>query len=563
MRTNIIIWTIILFAFSSCSDFLSYDENSNYLDSDVFATSGRAINVANHVYSYLQADFIDGSNGLSGASRSAGCDEAEYVWPTSNVHTFYDGTWSSAKTVDDQWGHYYAGIRAANFFLENGVGLTFDHERFGGDAYHNMLKNYRNYEFEVRFLRSFYYFELIKRYNNVPLIKKVLSIEEASKVEQNSFDEILKFIVEECDIVMEHLPITYNDAVYANQTGRITKAAAMALKSRALLYSASKLHNPDNDLDKWFEAAKAAHELIVMSPTLGFSSFPNFESVVSVDNFNSSEIILSKAIGASNYPESKNYPIGYEGGNTGNCPTQNLVNSYGMKRGQKYNPDDPYSPSRDPRFAGTIVFNNAQFCYSSKVDISEGSNNGLPANGATPTGYYLRKFLSKDVSMTKVSNTTSRHSYPIFRFAEIYLNYAEAMYEINGLQGLDTENGLTTTALQALNKIRARSGLTLAAYTAANLSTQEDFTKALRTERMAELAFEDHRFWDIRRWMIGPETTKIVRMRIEKIPDTEPVKYKYTEYESNNRIWDDKMYFYPIPLTEMFKNEKLIQNPGW
>lgn len=555
MKSKLIVSTILIGTLASCSDFLTYDEISDYTLENTYGVHDRAVQTATHVYSYLADDFqMQGDV----AMRAAGCDETEYVWPNSNVHTFYDGTWSALKPVDDVWEHYYAGIRAANDFLENGVGRTFDELKYDED-YEKMMQKYNNLQWEVRFLRAYYYFELAKRYENIPLITRVLTNQEANQVEQSPFDDIVRFIVEECDTTMKMLPRSYTSD-YDSETGRATKAAPMALKARVLLYAASKLHNPDQHHQKWVDAALASKMLIDSASAFGFSTLPPFSSVVSQDNYSCSELILGARRSASNTLEVNNFPIGFEGGNTGNCPTRNLVDCYGMRRGRTFDPENPYQ-DRDPRLDYTVVTNGSVFCYKQTVDISEGSPNGLPTNGATKTGYYMKKFVNGNISLTNISTTTARHTFPIFRFAEVYLNYAEAMTEAYGFNTKGDRKELDMTAFQAVTKVRSRGGLALPALTAADYASNAEFMTAIRRERMAELAFEDHRFWDIRRWMIGPETTVIKRTRIVKDPATG--KYAYSDYETNDRLWEDRMYLYPIPTTELNKNPKLKQNPGW
>ena len=131
------------------------------------------------------------------------------------------------------------------------------------------------------------------------------------------------------------------------------------------------------------------------------------------------------------------------------------------------------------------------------------------------------------------------------------------MNEAYGPEGVTGE--LNLSARDAINMVRGRSGLGIAALTSEDVSSKKEFRQALRKERMAELAFEDHRFWDIRRWKIGEETTKIKRVSISKAGD----KYSFEYSVTADRIWDDKMYFYPIPQSEIYKNPKLVQNPGW
>lgn len=159
--------------------------------------------------------------------------------------------------------------------------------------------------------------------------------------------------------------------------------------------------------------------------------------------------------------------------------------------------------------------------------------------------------MKEDVSLTDGRETTSRHVWVLFRYAETLLNYAEALYEYGQGNENYTDDEFTLSPLAAVNLIRTRAG--------ADPLAVNDFAEQLRNERRVELAFEDHRFWDIRRWMIGPRTTEIYGVKITG-------KGSKTQYERvliETRNWDDKMYFYPIPNKELFKNDKLTQNTGW
>jgi hypothetical protein len=147
----------------------------------------------------------------------------------------------------------------------------------------------------------------------------------------------------------------------------------------------------------------------------------------------------------------------------------------------------------------------------------------------------------------------------MFRYAEVLLNYAEAMNEAFSSPTYKDAT-FTLSAVEAINLVRKRTGVALIAIP--NTINTVDFRAKVRNERMVELAFEDHRFWDIRRWMIGPETVAIKRTKIVK-NNTTPVTFTYTTFTTNNRVWDDKMYFYPIALSEIYKNRNLQQNPGW
>ena len=553
MKKHIFLAGVLVMLLSSCSDFLDYNENSDYDQNKLFNTTWSNTDFVTGIYAYLPGALND----VDGALRSAACDEAEYVWPTSTIHRFYDGSWSAIRPVEDKWGHYYKAIRACNDYLENGTGKDWKEFEFKKD-YAKMMRKYRNLEWEVKALRAYYYFELVKRYNRIPLITKVLTEEEANNQVPVDYQTIVDFIVRECDEVTEdgRLPAVYN-ADYDNETGRVSKIFALALKARTLLYAASPLNNPDAETNpaKWIETAKAAKKIIDAAGSWNLS-LVSFDRLLGADNYKEPEMILIKRIGDTNELEKLNFPIGLEGGKSGNCPTQNLVDAYDMKEGQEMNESEPYA-NRDPRLAYTVLYHGGKTAYGKQVDVLPNGLNGLPQEGATKTGYYLSKFVNISVSLTANSTTTAKHSMPLFRYAEILLIYAEAMNEAYGPEGVTDE--LNLSARDAINMVRGRSGLGIAALTSEDVSSKKEFRQTLRKERMAELAFEDHRFWDIRRWKIGEETTKIKRVSISKAGD----KYSFEYSVTADRIWNDKMYFYPIPQSEIYKNPKLVQNPGW
>ena len=423
-----------------------------------------------------------------------------------------------------------------------------------------LIKATSYYPYEVRFIRAFLYFELIKRYKNVPLVKTVLTEEEANEVVPSSFDDVVEFIVTECEEAAANLPDSYA-SVLGKETGRITKGACMALKSRVLLYAASPLFNGGKNLAAKYErAAAAAWDLIEYAQKTKLYSITIGELLWGTGNevLNSKQLILERRGGNSNSFEKNNFPIGYEGGQTGNCPTQNLVDAFECSDGTEFNWDDPAEASapyenRDPRLAQTVLFNGASW-QDEKVETYWNGRNGQPLVGASLTGYYLKKYLDESVSL-KAGNATSKpHHYILFRYAEILLNYAEAMSEWKGPVYSDSK--YTMTPIQAVNMVRTRSG----AKPIPETMSADEFRNRYRNERRIELAFEDHRFWDIRRWKIGPETTEIYGIKIIKEGDD---MYRYEKVLLEKRTWEDKMYLYPISRWEIRKNGNLKQNPGW
>lgn len=553
--------------FSSCTDFLNYNESSSYGAADVFPVYTRASQMALNLYTYLPSDF----NSVGGAMRSSGCDESEYVWPSSNIHIFFDGTWSPMNTVDDVWGYYYGAIRAANLFLQEGAGQTFDNYKYIS-GYDNMMLRYNNLQYEVRFLRAYFYFELLKRYGGVPLVTKVLTVDEANHLSRDTYQNVSDFIVHECDTAATHLPQFY-DARYNSETGRVTKATALALKARVLLYAASDLHNQPgtNELigftsgdrtQRWKDAALAAKVLIDSGTVFKINKLYPYDKIP--NNIALPELIFANRLANSGTFESLNFPIGFVGGNSGNCPTQNLVDAYEMKStGAPFDwtnssmTANPYT-NRDPRLGLTVVLNNTIWIDNQVAQIWQGGVSGLPVVGATKTGYYLKKYIDKNISFQPSGVTSTRHVWVLFRYGEVLLNYAEAMNEAFGSPTY-TDETFTLSAVAALNLLRSRSGLGLVPIPTTISSA--DFRAKVRNERMVEMAFEDQRFWDIRRWMIGDQTVAIKRTVITKDPVSG--NFTYSTTTTHERVWDNKYYFYPIAQSEIYKNPGLVQNPGW
>ena len=286
------------------------------------------------------------------------------------------------------------------------------------------------------------------------------------------------------------------------------------------------------------------------------------------NNWQAKEVIFARRVGSQNGFEYNNYPRGLENGNGGNCPTQTLVDAYEIQKtgklwneeGSGYNAANPYA-GRDPRFAMTIAVNGEKKWPSYNGEALEtyyGGKNGEPIVGATPTGYYLKKYCDGSVNISSVNSTNSPHAWIMFRLGEFYLNYAEATFKYLGSADAITVE-LPMSARQAVNLIRNRQDVKMPAL-AEGLSNDE-FWKKYENERMVELAFEDHRFYDVRRWKEGSKLATITEMKITKNEDG-----TFT-YKRNvvNRGWDDKMYFFPISKSELLKhtNPDFKQNPGW
>lgn len=556
---NIIIGSFLLLALSACEEDMNYNEFVSYDAEQVFSSFSRTTNFVTNIYSYLDYDF----GNYGGAMLASATDEADYVWTSSSIHDFYSGAWSATNPKASMWSSMYAGIRAANFYLESSQGLTYSDFKYNED-YNEQMERFSRYQYEVRFLRAYFYFNLVRQYGDVPFTTEVLTEDEANTMFRTSADEVFDFIVSECDDIVNDLPVDYSGLAYT-ETGRVSRAAVLALKARTLLYKASPLFNTSNNNELWGDAALASKAVIDSCAAYGIA-LGAYSDLWGTENYNASEMIFIRRVGELSSLESTNFPIGVEGGRSGNCPTQDLVDAYGMREtgllwnepGSGYDASNPYE-GRDPRFEMTIAKNGDLGWpgYNTReLQTYVGGLNGAPLSGATQTGYYLKKYLDPTVDLRPNSSNTKRHSWITYRLGEFYLNYAEAVFHYLGSAD-ETSPEFPMSATEAVNVIRQRSDVGMPALPS-GLSNDEFATK-YELERMVELAFEGHRFWDVRRWEEGEKFASVTAMRIEKTGED---SYSYTRQQIQ-RSWDDKMYFFPIPDRERRKNPNLTQNPGW
>ena len=550
-KIAILLLSADLLTTTSC-DFMDCDESDNYTLQEIQGSYNRVKQFVTSIYGYLPSDFCN----THGAMVDAATDDAIHVYESSAIQRIVNGTWSANYTVDDKFAYYYNAIHDANYYLTTLSGLTFDTWE-NGDDYQDWMQNYDNYQYQVRFLRAYFYFELVRRYQNVPLITKPLSQTETNQIEPSSAQEVLKFIINECTEIAPKLPIKSTSIAQA-ENGRATRAMAMALKSRAALYAASPLYSTNGDNAKWTEAAKASHDIVASAGELGLG-LDTYANLFKSKNYNSKEVILCRPTGTSKTFEQANYPMGVTGGNTTTCSTENLASAFEMKDGRAFDWNDPTMKAnqykdRDPRFYLTIVHNGMLWPAKKAVDISEGGANGLPLTNATTTGYYMRKYVDNSISFEAGSTTAAtHHNWILFRYAEVLLNYAEAMIHVNG--NCDYKDATyTMSAREALNAVRKRAGIPEVA-----ACSQDEFLMRVKHERRVEMAFEGQRFWDLRRWKNLDETKNIYAVRITHHDGV----LSYEKTLLSERSVSNKLYFYPIANVELFKNKKLVQNSGW
>ena len=542
----------------SCQkDFLDTKIDTSQTPQTLSSNYNTLFSLANAPYMYLRNEFTMMDNNLFAAAP----DEAVQTSVSANVRLFNNGSWNAVNNPDNYYASYYSAIRAANYFIEQSPNykafLALNRDTIsttGKTNYTNDTLNMGWYRGEAHILRAWYYFELSKRYGGVPLVTKTLEITDNTNLPRASYDDIISFVVSEVDNFKDSLQPNWKTSAFTNNDGRLNKGAALALKARALLYAASPLHNTTNDVSKWQKAAQAAHDVIVFGQGAGaYSLHTDYRNYFLQNNtLTSAETIWALRYTASNTLEVNNYPISTPGGLSGLTPTENLVSDYEYKGTP--NPLKPYQ-NRDPRLYYSVVTNDTTW-NSRKIDESVGGTDDMRKANASKTGYYLKKFLNDNMNLTQ--GATQVHNWPVFRYGEILLEYAEAM---NEAYGPDNANNWGLTARQALNSVRNRTGVAMPAVTIAD---QAGFRNAVKHERRIELAFENYRYWDLLRWK-DAETVLNQPMTGVSVTRNASNQFVYTPVTVESRVFDaSKMYYYPFPQTEIIKsNGILLQNPNW
>ncbi|WP_257669774.1 RagB/SusD family nutrient uptake outer membrane protein [Parapedobacter tibetensis] len=534
---------LVLFTMSSCNvlDLKPLDKLS---ENDTWADAAL-------IQLYVNASYNTVLHGYVDDVFAAASDESYDLHNHGNMFVLQRGEVTSDNITQlsgrvNYWQLGFSQIRNMNVFFDKIDGAPID------DNVKALMKG------EMMFLRACAYANLIWRYGGVPIITKVYELNEDYTLSRDPYDACVDFIVSELDEAIQLLPAKQP----ANQLGRASGDACKALKSRVLLYAASKLNNPSNDRTKWQMAAAAASELLG-----SYVLYPDYRELFLKDN---DEIIWARSFTQGNATDYnwKNGRNGDEGGNY-QGPTQNLVNAYEMKttglrpyiaqanggltvnQQSGYDPNNPYV-GRDPRFYATILHDGAMWMeretetFMGGLDSPESS---VQPWNASLTGYALKKFLNENIPPT--GNTEQpMNPWIYFRYAEILLNYAEAAFEL----------GDEATAREYLNLVRARASVQMPPVT----DTGEQLRARIQNERMVELAYEEHRFFDIRRWMIAERTENqdLLKITIRKRPDGS--KTYAVGVLSDERNFQEKHYRLPIPRAEVEKSlNSLEQNEGY
>ena len=597
MKKNIIISAMVFAlagATTSCSDFLDKEVDLTQQADNVFSDYDNTRGFLANIYTYLPDAFHGYTDGqYLNASKDAMTDNAVSYW---DVHYYHQVHNDAFDATNHQFANYYygldtKGIRACNQFIKNARTDVIGNATKSGDD--NKLGD--RWIAEARAIRALLTFDMACWFGPTPIFVKedgspyIMNTSDPMPA-RSSFNQVVDWIVSECDDIKGSLPFRY--ANEDENWGRINGAAVLALKSRALLYKASPLNNPNGDQSYYQAAASAAEEFMTANNALGVRAYklfstgnPNsdyYDCFVSNPVLNP-EYILSRSVWITDAIEWACSPCGFGGTNKAygrTNPTQNLVDAYEVvKNGQWYTIDDsnsgyndqkPYE-NRDPRLEQTILHHGSIWGdpvngEDRPVDVHPegmGINDYMDTHGGTVTGYYPKKFVN---NMSFKSPTSYRHACPIFRYGEILLNAAEAY----------AGAGNASKAMEYVNQVRARAGMP--AYTGLS---GEKLMERIQNERRIELVFEDHRYFDERRWKLFEGKTansekalpyyKQVYNLYGVDPSDVPNKdgsfngsysYRNSAKDPVRAFNSPKNYYFPIPDNEV-KATGWAQNPGW
>ena len=551
-----VILIVVVSILAGCSKFSLDTKIDTYRTPATIATDRATL------FGFANAFYVDIPNGFSELDKNlfdAASDDAQQTAKYStDVQLFNQGTLSpSSINIPAGEGFYknmYDGIQAANFFLsysQNAASFLI----LNRDTVDDKVNYTRDrlfigwYRAEAHIARAFYYSQLIRRYGGVPIIESVYQGGD-SMYHRSSYDQVVAYIVSEVDRYRDSLQVNWATSGYADQLGRFTKGAALALKARVLLEAASPLHNSGNDVARWKAAAAAAADVIGLGL---YSLAPAYGSYFTGNSATGSpETVYAKYMPAGNQQEMANYPIGTPGGNSGVTPTQNLVDQYELTGAA--DPANPYA-NRDPRLAATVVVNGSSW-NGRAIDESPGGVDDMAKANTSRTGYYLKKFLTDNLNL--VQGGTAAHQWVIFRYAEVLLNYAEAM---NEAYGPDNNNGYPLTARQALQKVRDRASVSLPAVVAVSPG---DFRAVVQHERRVELAFENFRYWDLLRWQQAQVALNKPVQGVAVTKNANGTTFSYQVVDVAPRVFPTAMYYFPFYQGEITNSRgTLVQNSGY
>lgn len=563
----------------------------------------------------IYSKILDPNSTSAGSARyfAAWCEELDLNTPSAQATNALSGVTAGVNI----WTPNYQGIRLANIFMANveNPGSNILDEPNGAA----LVQQYKG---EARFLRAYFYWTLMKLYGPVVLVgDKIGEVDDNYQQPRNTWTECINYVLSEMDAAKEMVPerhiVAATGADDLTQTGRINKLIIDAVKSQITLYDASPLFNGNTamasfqnkdgkalmntsyDATKWAKAAAAAKEAIGHAVDYGkkiFKTTPaNADPFIAAFNSHrdlfltgwADEGIWIRTVTAYQAWEVDAAPRAANGTTTNSnlTPPQEMVDQYRMyntgkridEAGSGYNPTGFTATAkagfyvantsnmyvgREPRFYNAITFNGATVPFVAKSGQTHvqfwptgNSGNGGGSEVRYPrTGYLVRKNTNPARNLSNNSGNVVRPAMYI-RLGELYLNYAEALNESNPGHA---------DVLTYLNAIRTRGGLR--EFPADSLS-QDQLRQQIRQERLIELAYEGHRFYDVRRWKIagkpeGRQGGEFTGMNVLVGTSLNDPAY-YERVRSSTRAWDDRFYLFPLPQSELNRNTKMVQPPGY
>ena len=589
---NIILLGVATTALTACDDLFEPALENNQDISLMFSDPGFARGIMDNANLVLPYD--------ESPTTDVATDDAVSNDIENNYKRMTNGTyWTSQNNPINQWDTRYHAIQYLNLFLENADQVPWDYSSEALNAMHN-----DNYKGNAYALRGLHFFYLLRAHcgkvnGSLMGVPIHLTSEDAASnfnLPRNTFKECIDQIMSDFDEALKYLPEEYGDvndgavpAKYAQmggtsdqynrafgklQRGKIDGRMIAAFKAQVALFAASPAYASANagtyEQAAQYAAAslRNAGGLAGMDPN-GWRWFEDTEMIqaFAFDNPDPAEICWRGVVGDSHSLEENNYPPSLDGHGRVN-PTQNLVDAFPMANGYPishpssgYDANNPYE-NRDPRLK-TYILVNGETQGNKNTVINTASDNTETLDGinrengsSTVTGYYLRKLLRSDVNLNPA--TDRRHFGARIRYTEIFLDYAEAANEAQGPKA--NVGGANFSAYDVIKAIRKRAGVGGAndPYLEECAQSQEKMRELIRNERRLELCFENHRFWDLRRWNLSlNETARGVNITTQD----GVTKYDYVDVESRN--YQDYMIYGPIPYTEINKWSELLQNDGW
>ena len=566
---------MILFAglalLSSCYDAMNEVPLERMPPEIAFKDSLKVEMFVNELYVGLNAG-LGGYNRFGGGSANQNClfdcvTELGVLSPVgtnTEVNSFTHATFHSGSggNKDARWAEIYQFIRKTNIVLE------YIH-------YCEALSEAKMAQYigEAKLHKALLHYELLKRYGGIPIMDELY---EGGTIDipRNTFEDCVEYIVRLCDEAATGLPLRYPD----NDYGRLTKGAALGLKARVLLYAASPLYNESpiiNTTDvqryaspdhaRWERAAKAAYDVINLKLSDGtpvYELYPSYERLFFTREGNH-EFLIMKMQGMTNNVEKRNGPAGFPGATGNTSLTQEYIDMFELRSGKLPNEDPDYDPQRPwenrcERFKASVLYNGSEW-WDGEVETYVGGKDYTAVNSTAKgcvTGYTLRKHLDPNVRISGVEKNTY-HDFPLLRFADILLMYAEAANEYYTASDDDmVEDELVYTYV---NLVRARAALP-----PVENKTKGEMRAIIHRERTVELAFEDIRYFDLRRWREAEVVLNRPVHGVQIVKDESTGEFVYSNpIEVEIRIFPERCYYYPIPQSEINKNKALTQNPGW